>query len=353
MIRDTQPLLENILQRRDPLIPLGNHGVLPYYDGASLINLPAAICHWLDIPMFGAQPLSPHWQSALPGRYQRAILLLVDGLGYNLLQSVIAGDWQDIAGLDIWAQFAATNPPLPLTSVIPSTTAAALTSLWTATPPLEHGMLAYEVWLKEYGVLANMLSFNVASAKSRPADAGSLKRSGFDPDQFIPLPTFGSHLMKHGVQNRVMQHTGISRSDLSHMLTSPAEVLPFRATSDLWVTLAEQLHETPAQKQFTYVYWGVLDELMHFFGPRDERVLLELAAFSQQLRYFLEKTSREHVNTLLLLTADHGQIATPNQPDFNLEQHPQLWDCLSMPPSGESRLPILFVHPRKEERLLK
>ena len=60
----------------------------------------------------------------------------------------------------------------------------------------------------------------------------------------------------------------------------------------------------------------------------------------------LENKVRE--KTLLLLTADHGAIATPVCGKYNLGNHPELVNMLRMLPTCEGRLPFLFVKPGME-----
>ena len=90
-----------------------------------------------------------------------------------------------------------------LTSVVPSTTSAALTSLWTGRSPAEHGVLGYEVFLKEYGLVANMITHAPASYEG---EVGSLQHAGFDPESFLPVPTIGPHLAAAGIESHAFLH---------------------------------------------------------------------------------------------------------------------------------------------------
>jgi hypothetical protein len=148
----TADLLPRLQAHRLPGLDLGEGFLYPNYDGFSLLNIPASLCRLLGAPSFGAQPLADELLKACGGEYQRVILLVVDGLGYDLLLRL----WE--AGLGhIWKSFIPEGVFAPLTSICPSTTAAALTTLWTGASPAEHGIAGYELWLREYGVVANMI----------------------------------------------------------------------------------------------------------------------------------------------------------------------------------------------------
>jgi len=233
-----------------------------------------------------------------------------------------------------------------LTSIVPSTTSSALTTLWTGRPPAEHGILGYEMWLKEYGLLANMIMHSVTSFVG---DAGGLRRAGFQPETFLSLPTLGSHLVDLGVQPFAFQHASISQSGLSKMLMQNAKTLPFHTYSDLWTTLASILEANTDKKTYSYVYWGDIDYLSHRFAPDDERVALEFASFSLLLEHFVANQKRqERKDTLLIITSDHGMMPTPHHPSFELKNHPELIKCLAIPPSGENRFAYLFLRPGRE-----
>jgi len=53
--------------------------------------------------------------------------------------------------------------------------------------------------------------------------------------------------------------------------------------------------------------------------------------------------------TLLLLFADHGQITTHKDPNFELRNHPDLTERLHILPTGENRLPYLYLRPGQDE----
>jgi hypothetical protein len=96
----------------------------------------------------------------------------------------------------------------------------------------------------------------------------------------------------------------------------------------------------------------VVDGLSHLHGPDNERAEAEFQAFSAAFeRYFLDKLSpAARADTLLILTADHGQITTDKSITNNdLNHHPDLLGKLHMRPSGENRLAYLFVRPGQME----
>lgn len=336
---DLLPALKNF---RLNGLEAGADMLYPAYDGQSLANLPASIAHWLGAPPLGSAPLQEVYLKAFgSGPVKHVILLLVDGLGLNMFQRFMQ--------TDPWARWLPDAALLPLTSVVPSTTATALTTLWTGASPAEHGVLGYEMWLREYSMIANLI---LHSPTAFYGDVGGLKRGGFDPLTFLPVPTLAPHFAAHGIQTFSHQHAGIARSGLSTMLQQGAELLPYKTLNDLWVTLAAVLQARRDERTYSWVYWGELDELSHRFGPDDERVLLEFDTFGYVLQRFLNQLGQHGKgDTLFLMTADHGHLHTPKLPAYDLTNHPDMTDCLVMQPSGEARLPYLYIRPGREEKL--
>jgi hypothetical protein len=182
-------------------------------------------------------------------------------------------------------------------------------------------------------------------------DTGGLKRAGFQPEAFLPVPTLGPHLVEHGVQPYAFMHHAIARSGLSAMHLQQTTVYSFNNPGDLLVSLRNLLNEHPGERLYAYAYWGDLDELSHRFGPDDERVGIEFDAFSRMLaNHFLAKlTPAGRKDTLLLVTADHGQVFTPKSPRYDLRNHPDLLRALHILPTGENRLAYLHVRPGQVE----
>jgi predicted AlkP superfamily pyrophosphatase or phosphodiesterase len=336
LIADLLPLLK---APRFSDLELGEQFVYPHYQGYSLLNIPAGICKLLGVPGLGAMPLAGEYIGGWGKEFKRVILLLMDGLGLNLFQRYLA------EGLGrVWTGLLPGALLAPLTSIVPSTTSAALTTLWTGVSPAEHGITGYELWLKEYGVVANMILHSAASFNN---DIGGLKRSSFQPETFLPNRTLGPHLHDYGIASYAFMYQAIARSGLSTMHLRQANVYPFRNPADLWVSLRQLLEDRAGERFYTYAYWGDLDELSHRYGPDDERVAMEFDVFSRIFETsFLNRLSAvARQDTLLIMTADHGLIHTPRAVRFELRQHPILWETLAIQPTGESRTTYLHVRP--------
>jgi Type I phosphodiesterase / nucleotide pyrophosphatase len=340
----TPNLLPDLASHRLPGLDLGEGFQFPAYTGRSILNLPDNICRWLDVPPLGSGPLAEDLVSPLGNGFRSVVLLLLDALGLGQLRR-----WIGDGSAPQLGELAEIGLLAPLTSITPSTTSAALTTLWTGRAAASHGVAGYELWLKEYGLVANSILHAPMSFKG---DVGSLERAGFKPEVFMNLPTLGAHLARQGVQTFSFQHQSIARSGLSRMLFHQVTTEAFRTPSELWVNARRALEScADGGKSYFWIYWGEIDHLSHFYGPDDERVRGELADFTEALRrHFLEPLDpAARRETLFILLADHGQIATQPDPHYDLRNHPGLARSLHILPTGENRLAYLYIKPGQQE----
>jgi hypothetical protein len=339
----TPQLLPDIENHQLPGLELPAEFIAPKYADQSILNIPASICHWMNIPGIGEDPLRPEILTSFGNGVRRVILILMDALALHRLQN-----WMEAGIAPIWRDLLEDGLLAPLTSISPSTTSAALTTLWTGRSPASHGILGYEVWLKEYSMVTNMIQHAPMTFRG---DVGTLSRAGFDPIKFLTLPTLGPHLRKHGIIPYAFQHHNIANSGLSQMFQREVEISPFDTAADLWVNIRHRIEKNPKARIFAWTYWGIVDGLSHYYGPEDERVLAEFSLFSTAFeQFFINKLSPAlRKDTLVILTADHGQVHTPLKVNNVLKNHPKLNQQLHIVPTGENRMSYLYLRPGSEQ----
>jgi hypothetical protein len=342
MNRTNETILNTILNHRIAGLPFSQGQIHPFYDGLSIANIPASICNWLDSPLKESQPLDKIVLADYQRSYQHVIFLVVDGLGLNFVKKFdsTAGNDQALAE---WKSIFPEVSRHVLTSIAPSTTSAALTTFWTGKLPAEHGIIGYELFLKEYGFIANMITHSVASFIG---ENGNIYKAGFDPDTFLPVLTLGDHFVKNGVKTFALQHQSIAGSGLSRMLLHNVQSIAFDSLENLWQQVSYIHKKYKDERTYTYIYWGEMDTLSHHSVPNSPELIDLWKAFTRPMVKFIQDfETQPHTRTLFLMTADHGQIPTTIEADFDLHNHPGLVEHLVMMPSGEGRLPFIFTLP--------
>jgi hypothetical protein len=92
---------------------------------------------------------------------------------------------------------------------------------------------------------------------------------------------------------------------------------------------------------------------MHRFNADDIRVAMQFTSFSALFQQaFLDRLTPEaREETILLLAADHGSMATPIDPRYDLANHPELLSYLVMKPTCEHRLAFFYIKPGFESKV--
>lgn len=313
--------------------------ICPFYDGLNLANIPNSICHWFGIPSPRPELIDLPEIPLPTGQVKNIILLLVDGLSFERMRTWLEDDRLSHKSNTGWKFIHENAFFTPLTSVIPSTTANALTCLWTGRFPGEHGVIGYEVFLKEYQAIVNMiLQIPVYPPELNP------DTFHFAVNSFLPVPTLGSHFKKHHIHPYAFQHETIHGSGLSRMLFPEVDRIAFSSLMDMWKTVNELLDSQESTRKYIYLYWSELDTLSHRQGPDGKKTRAAWQWFSHLLIQFISQRAKKKAHdTLLLITSDHGQIASTISPKYEVRNDQQFMRHLVMPPSGESRLPYTFV----------
>ncbi|MEW6567617.1 MAG: alkaline phosphatase family protein [Chloroflexota bacterium] len=338
----TSTLKPQLLAGRLPNLDLGFDAVHPAYGGLSILNLPSSLCRWLGVGELAHPRLNiPELDDLSPGARQ-VVVLLIDAVSFDRF---LRWHDRDTPGLRPLVE---DGLLAPLTSVVPSTTSAALTTLWTGRSPAEHAQVGYELLLKEFGVVANMLTHSPAVLDGQP---GLLQRAGFDPEAALPVPTLGSHLQRAEVEVQALLPQAVRGSGLSRMHLAHAAVRGYATLADLFLGMREMAESPLDRRRLIWGYYGEVDALSHRFGPDSEQAEAEFASVVHLLQTaFLARLRPEtRRRTLLVLISDHGQIATRRDPHFELRNHPGLSRLLHLLPTGETRLAYLYIRPGQVE----
>jgi hypothetical protein len=326
------------------LLPADEGWVMPHYDGLSIANLPATVAALLtgDDPaavLPGSLPPLPDaiwsgWRDGL----RRVLLVILDALGYRLLQKMWAAGEDDA-----FARLARGGTLVPLTSVFPSTTDAALVTLSTGRPPAEHAWLAYEIYLRELGIAANAIQLRpVWGGRS-----GSLVEWGIDPETMVPVPAMAQELQKQRIETRALYSAYFRDSGFSKMLYRGVKAVRTHLhASDFWTELRALLADTRGKRALLTAYWSGLDTVGHVYAPDSDawRAELRTSAFLLEREFLDVLPASDRKGTLLLITADHGQMRVPPEHVVTANKEPGLSRHLMVPVMGEAR--AAFVYPR-------
>lgn len=300
--------------------------VLPKYGSRSLLEVPGTLLSLLGLS--GGRSKLP--ESVFEGidttGVDKVVLFLFDGFGYREWTRQKEGGYVRL--------MTERGRVTPITSVFPSTTSTALTTLATGLSPQEHGLIEWYMYLAELDMIIETLPFSPMGGGRGDQLAGSI-----DPRVLFEGETVYKRMVSDGVGVHTFLPGGIARSNYSSMVHEGTEMHPYPRPSDLVPSLRKTLEESSGPA-FYYVYWPMIDTVEHSYGPNTEESKLEATMMSQLLAEGLTKLNDAAArNTLFLATADHGQIFSPIRDALMLDDYEWLTSSLADSRDGRKILP--------------
>jgi hypothetical protein len=288
----------------------------------------------------GNPPLAPTLDEDLdPFGGRRApgpiLLLLVDGLGDAELRA-----WRSQGSRRSrrWSERAR-----PITTVFPSTTTAALTSLSTGTPPARHGLVGYRQYLPTFGVVADLLKMSPVGIPVRDLLIGPRWR----PDHLSGAPT----LFRRGLRAAAVTREQFRGTGFTRLLYDGAEFVGYATGTDFARTVARVLGRA-RPPPVVFAYWDELDTIQHLRGLDPSLIALELERMAHLLEHIagsLSPARREKVT--VVVTGDHGQVPASVGARVPLESDPRILNELARPLAGDRRAGFLLARPGRTRAL--
>ena len=238
---------------------------LPDYGGACVTNVvPALLEPGADVPDW----LPPGVDDA-----EQIVLFVIDGLGWLQLQDRLH-----------LAPTLAAMAGGPITTVAPSTTSTALTSITTGLPPGEHGVIGYRMAVDHH--VLNVLRWGVEGRDVREA---------IPPSRIQGVEAFLGH------RPAILTRTEFRGSGFTDAHLAGARFNGYRVTSTLVAECRRLLRQN---ESFVYCYYEGLDKVAHEYGLGDVYDA-EVAAIDRLVHYLQGVLPP---GAALVVTADHGQV---------------------------------------------
>lgn len=305
----------------------------PDFDGGSIVDLMYDVVRARGGERAGAglrEVDASAWRAA-----RSVVLLVLDGVGMKQLE-LLPED-----------SFLRRHCMTTLTSVFPSTTAAAITTFMTARAPAVHGLTGWHLRCTEPGLDGRVLAILPVT----PRGDGDLPCSQDEvlarvcraPALFASLPA----------ASQVISPADIAHSPFNTLHSAGAQVVAYAGLEGMLAALTEALR-APSPPGYVYAYWPDFDHCAHVRGCASDSARALLCAADAALADWA--TTMTGCGVQLLVTADHGFIDAPTERLIELEQLPSLADCLAGPLSGERRAVFCHLKPgraRDFERALQ
>jgi len=287
--------------------PVAFDPMIPDYEGACLSRAVPALLRRRENP-------PPEWVPPVAAAADQIVLLVLDGLGWLQLKdrAALAPALSSLAGG-------------PITSVVPTTTATALTSLVTGTAPGTHGIVGYRIALGSD--VLNVLKWSLTAGDGRHA---------VPPEQFQVQPAF------LGRDCPVVSRAEFADSGFTDAHQRGVRLFGWRVASSIAVEVRRQLE---AGESFVYAYYDGVDKVAHDTGL-GANYDAELRTVDRLVEDLLAALP---AGAALVVTADHGQVEVLRPP---IVLDSSVTDNVAMF-SGEGRFRWLHAKAGTSEALAK
>jgi hypothetical protein len=298
-----------------PTGPLPPDLLRPGYGEATLADVLPGAAASLGVPVErGDLPADPLGLTGALGGARRVAVLLVDGLGADLLR----------AHPDLAPTLAGLARPVgDLSAPCPSTTPVSLATLGTGVPPGGHGILGFVTDVPGEDRALN----HVLWADDPDPDTWQARRTVFEQaaDAGVAVTAVGPYAYAGSGLTRAVYRGAAYTGSVSH--------------GDLTALVLSALAAAP--RSLVYGYIPELDLTGHVRG-------VDSAAWRAQLR-LIDRVVEQLVDGLpddaaLLVTADHGMLDVPADTRLDVDDLPELTDGVRLL-AGEPRARYVHAEP--------
>jgi hypothetical protein len=295
---------------------------VPNYGAATLADVLPGAAAALGVPIArGDLPADPLDLIAALGGARRVMVLLVDGLGADLLRTH-ASLAPTLASL--------ARPAGDLSAPCPSTTPVSLATLGTGLPPGSHGILGFVTDVPGEDRTLN----HVQWADDPDPDVWQARRTVFEQAQAagVPATAVGPYAYAGSGLTRAVYRGATYTGAVSH--------------GDLCALALGSLGAAP--RALVYGYIPELDLTGHVRGVDSPSWRAQLGLIDRVVEQLLAGLPED---AALLVTADHGMLDVPVETRLDLDADPDLTDGVRVL-AGEPRARYVHAQPGAEDDVL-
>jgi hypothetical protein len=289
---------------------VSDHTVIPAYGEGSLVDLLPSVLAALGVA--GESDVI-----GLPTARGYCVLL-VDGLGWTQLRQHAS-----------WAPFLCSLPGRSITTPVPSTTAASITSLGTGLPPGRHGLVGYTSRIPGTTTLLNALEWD----------------SAIDPGSYQPYPDMFSRAKAEGVRTSVVSKRRFAKSGLTRVALSGGAFRGADTVGERVAAVERAFDDAGPDPVLVYAYESDLDSTGHRHGPASIEWRHELRAVDSLAEQLADVVPPGYA---LVVTGDHGMVEVSAEDHVDVDAVPGLWDDVVLI-GGEPRFRHVYTEPGRAE----
>lgn len=268
----------------------------------NILNISESILKHYGCPVL--HPTLETLDNILGKNYKNVVLMIYDAMGTGPLKKNLKSD-----------SFLRRHFKQTLTSVFPPTTTAATTTLYSGRTPIEHGWLGWACFFKDKNQVIELFTGK---------DFYTQQCTDLNVSTVLPYNDINT-LIAEATNQTVKTYT----------VFPPFKPNGVKSVSEQ----CEKIQKICAQKgrNFILSYWLEPDHTMHEQGPYAPAV----QHIFEEIDMHVEKMCADLQDTLVVITADHGQIKRNGA--YCINDFTELYACVKYPLSIEERAAGVFI----------
>lgn len=294
-----------------------NNIVFPNYEH-SILNLVNTILNYYHVET-NYKGL-PELETVLQKEYKNIVLILLDGMGEQILKDSSPND------------FFSQNHKDVITSVFPSTTTAAITTYYSGKPPIETGWIGNLQYFKEYGTMAKILT-KIDTYTGKKLDDTKI------------------HLLDLIHYTSIYEQIELAKTDVKAYEIKPIYCTTMSKRSINADTIDFMCDSIKAlckndEKNFILAYNDNPDALLHKYGCKSPQIKQFIKNTEEKIEKMCEDLKDS--DTLFIISADHGHKDIKKC--YDISDLEEIKDCMIMPAYLEERAATFWVKEEKKEK---
>ena len=281
----------------------------------SILNVSATLADYIGVKSNIAK--IDILKNELNKNYKNVIYICMDGLGMFPLE-------QNLPKSSILRE----NVRKTITSVFPSTTTNATSSLYSATYPSQHGLFGWSLYFEKLNSCVDIY-IGQNSYTREPVDMSTI-------EDYLTFETYFS-------KSKIPAYTVFP--DFMKYLQTSTKNYNFASLEEAFDVLKEIVKIN--EKKFVYCYLPEPDATMHNYGTTSK----EAKDIIKTINKLTEELANQSTDTLIIVTPDHGQTDITSY--IPLYEDKELMSTLKTPMFLEPRATGMFVKKECEDKFLK
>ena len=302
----------------DRLVESFSNGSLlrPSQDALSIVDLACAVALLAGVDDVERTPHTDVVADMI-GSAEHLVFVVADGLGKGLVEGLPSDS------------FIARHVRADLTTVFPSSTATALTTLATGKWPSQHAVTGWWTHVTQIAAAAVILQF------VRRSDGRALSELGISPDTAFPAPPLAARVPRSTL---FLLPEFVAGSVYSAYISGGKERNSFKSLRDGVDKAVAQVRGADGPT-YTYLYTHGIDSAAHAYGTGHDEVKAAVRNLDREVGRLKSELGDD---VRIVLCGDHGFLDAPRGPRFQIRASDPLARMLRYPPSGDAR--VLYLH---------